>query len=433
MVDGKNERWWGEPGSSRRRIAFFLTFGVIFLATLIAFRAVLLPFFLAIVIAYVLAPVVNRVEGIRLFKYTVPRWAAVLMIYMLLLGLLGLTLRLGAPRLITEVERLAKDAPRTIQALEKEWLPRFQKHVDKVVHTYFPPSEADERNKAQGPHPSNTMRIQRSKEGVYDIYMPPSEVDVVKTHSGFRVYVGHRKPPERRNFVDAFGDSFKRALENSGVHASTFLHTAHNFIKRVISGIFAFFITLMLSAYLLITSSKIFDFFRSLVRTEKQANFNQLLARIDRGLAGVVRGQLVICLVNGALSGVGFCLLKLKYWPILTLIATLLSVIPIFGAILSSVPAVLIALQNGVQTAVAAMVWIILIHQLEANVLNPKIMGDAARVHPVLIVFALLAGEHSFGIVGALLAVPILSVTQTFFLHYREIALGPPRYQEQGG
>ena len=70
--------------------------------------------------------------------------------------------------------------------------------------------------------------------------------------------------------------------------------------------------------------------------------------------------------------------------------------------------------------------WIIGIHQLEANVLNPKIMGDAAKVHPVLVIFALIAGEHFFGIVGALLAVPVLSVVQSLFLHFREVALGIP-------
>ncbi|MBC7173572.1 MAG: AI-2E family transporter, partial [Polyangiaceae bacterium] len=50
----------------------------------------------------------------------------------------------------------------------------------------------------------------------------------------------------------------------------------------------------------------------------------------------------------------------------------------------------------------------------------------AAKVHPVLVVFALLAGEHLFGFAGALLAVPVLSITQSFFLHYREFVVGQP-------
>ena len=162
-------------------------------------------------------------------------------------------------------------------------------------------------------------------------------------------------------------------------------------------------------------------------------NYDRLLKRIDRGLGGVVRGQLLIALVNGILSGVGFYLLELRYWPILTLIATLLSIIPIFGAILSTIPAVVIALQDGPTTALLTAGWIVLIHQIEANLLNPKIMGDAAKVHPVLVVFALLAGESLFGIAGALLAVPVLSIVQSLFLHYREVMLGVPAPRSSPG
>ena len=62
--------------------------------------------------------------------------------------------------------------------------------------------------------------------------------------------------------------------------------------------------------------------------------------------------------------------------------------------------------------------WILLIHFLEANFLNPKIMGHASKIHPVVIIFALLAGEHAYGIVGALLAVPAASIVQSMFKFY---------------
>jgi len=146
-----------------------------------------------------------------------------------------------------------------------------------------------------------------------------------------------------------------------------------------------------------------------------------------------VRGQLLIALVNGILSGIGFWFFELNYWPILTVIATVLSIIPIFGAIISTIPAVVVGLQVDVQTALLVLAWIIFIHQIEANVLNPKIMGDAAKVHPVLVVFALIAGEHVAGIAGALLAVPVLSITQSLFLHFREVALGVPKGNSSSG
>jgi predicted PurR-regulated permease PerM len=104
---------------------------------------------------------------------------------------------------------------------------------------------------------------------------------------------------------------------------------------------------------------------------------------------------------------------------VLALFATVLSLIPIFGVIASSVPAVAVALTQNMGTAFFVLAWIIVIHQIEANFLNPKIMGDAAKIHPVLVIFALVVGEHLFQAKGALLAVPVMSIAQSLFLHFR--------------
>jgi predicted PurR-regulated permease PerM len=212
--------------------------------------------------------------------------------------------------------------------------------------------------------------------------------------------------------------------EQTGV---TVLQTAQRVIAKLARGVLGFVLTMVVSAYLLITTERIFDFARSLYPVGRRNDFDDLVRRIDRGLSGVVRGQLIICGINAALSGIGFYTLGLKYWTFLTLLAGVMSVIPIFGSILSSVPAVMVALTQDFGLAVLVLAWIVGIHQLEAHVLNPKIMGDAARVHPVLVVFALIAGEHTAGLVGALLAVPVLSIIQTLFLFLRERFLGAAR------
>ncbi|HEX2878870.1 MAG TPA: AI-2E family transporter, partial [Polyangiaceae bacterium] len=123
------------------------------------------------------------------------------------------------------------------------------------------------------------------------------------------------------------------------------------------------------------------------------------------------------------LSAIGFVIFDLKYWPILAILAAVMSIVPIFGSILSTIPAVLVGLTQDFWTALWVLVWILGIHQIEANLLNPKIIGAAAKLHPVLVVFALLLGEHNFGIWGALLAVPALSVAQSLFNHFRFLAM----------
>jgi predicted PurR-regulated permease PerM len=101
-----------------------------------------------------------------------------------------------------------------------------------------------------------------------------------------------------------------------------------------------------------------------------------------------------------------------------------MSFIPVFGSILSSVPIVTISLASGseginLSTGVGVLLWIIGIHFLEANLFNPKIIGTAAKIHPVVVVFALLVGEETGGLIGALLGVPIASMVQAVFLFLR--------------
>jgi predicted PurR-regulated permease PerM len=144
-----------------------------------------------------------------------------------------------------------------------------------------------------------------------------------------------------------------------------------------------------------------------------------------------VRGQLVICFINGVLTYIGLVLFHVKYSLLLAGIAATMSLIPIFGSILSSIPIVAIALISSgsfdLKQGVLVLAWIIGIHLVEANFLNPKIMGDAARIHPVLVVFALIAGEHSYGLVGALFAVPVASIIQTIFVYYRRRGRARPQ------
>ena len=140
-----------------------------------------------------------------------------------------------------------------------------------------------------------------------------------------------------------------------------------------------------------------------------------LVRRIDRSLAGVVRGQVTICLVNGILTFVGLVLFGVKFAFLLATVATVFSLIPIFGTILSSVPIVAMALAQSWKAGLGMLLWIIGIHALEAYFLNPKIMGSAARIHPVVVAFALIAGERTYGLLGALFAVPVAAVVVACF------------------
>lgn len=418
----------GPPGSRRRRLVFFTVTGSLLVAILFLFRGVLAPFALGLVIAYVFAPVAAAMTRLELGRWRMPKWVAVVIIYVALLGGIAASIAFGAPRIAAETQRLAREVPHAIRTVQDEWVPRIEGALQQAGSFYAPaPDEGpvEEEEPAPAETATDGIRVVPHPEGGYEVLLPSSGVTVTpRGENGFRISVA---PPDsgQRDLSHAIEDAMRRALSDTERYAGAAVRGVQSFVTKLVGGVFTFFITLMISAYMLITSDRILGFFRSMAT--RPDRFDDLVTRIDRGLAGVVRGQLLIALVNGVLSGVGFWLADLRYWPILTLIATVLSIIPIFGAIISSIPAVIVGLQQGFGTALFVLAWIIGIHQLEANLLNPKIMGDSAKVHPVLVVFALLAGEHLFGIAGALLAVPVLSITQSVFLHFREVALGVPR------
>ncbi len=394
---------------TRRRLFLGASAAVAAAVVLVA-HEVMLPFVLASVIAYVLTPLVGRLERRR-----VPRAVAILLVYGVVLGSMGGFFRLISPRIALEFRTLSAELPHLAADARDHWAPAITNRLRDVGIS--PPAPSSD---APPPASTSAFVARTQPDGSLAIDVGTGVV-VTETKRGWLV----EPAPENRKesfdpnaaIADALGKTFAYAQQNT----LEIVRAVQELVVRISAVIFSFFITLMLAAYLMMTRERIELFFRSLVHPDARAGFDALIARIDRGLSGVVRGQLVICAINGVLSAIGFGLIGLKYWPVMALVAAVFSLVPIFGSIASAVPAVAIGLTQGLGTAAAVLAWIVGIHQLEANVLNPKIMGDAARIHPVLVIFSLLVGEHFFHAIGALLAVPTMSLAQSVFLHLRQI------------
>jgi predicted PurR-regulated permease PerM len=391
---------------------FLAVTGVAVLVTLVLAHAVLLPFVLALVAAYVLLPLVTWVEGRR-----VPRGLAIILVYVLVLGAIGVFLRLTAPRLALELGAVRRELPVVARKVRTEWVPYVQARLRAMGLAEPPPTSPLDRD-GDGHSDLPAIVARERADGSFAIELQgPLAVHAVQ---GGYIVEPVQDRPAGFDLDKAVADVAARSLAYVQQNAVEVFKLGRAIVAGVSRFFFVFGLTLMLGAYTMLTRERIFGFFESLVAPTSRPSWRALLVRIDQGLSGVVRGQLVICLVNGVLSAIGFALVGLKYWPVLALIATLLSLIPIFGAIVSAIPAVLLGLTQSLGTAVFVLAWIVGIHQLEANFLNPKIMGDAAKIHPLLVVFSLLVGEHFFGVVGALLAVPVMSIAQSVFLHLRE-------------
>jgi predicted PurR-regulated permease PerM len=276
-------------------------------------------------------------------------------------------------------------------------------------------------------------------DGGYAMQLAPNGIDVKPQADGsFHIQTNETRP-EPASLEDKLRTFVKKTLLGLQDKLNDVVRLGQSLIVGFIRGIFLFFFTLMIGAFILIDLEKVHGFLRSLFPANVRDDYDVIIAGIDRGLSGVIRGQLVICVINSLFTYVGLLTFGVKYKLILAMVAGLMSLIPIFGSILSSVPIVIVALVSGdegidIFRGVAMTLWIIGIHFIEANVLNPKIIGTAAKIHPVLVIFSLFLGEHAFGLVGALLAVPVLSAISVVFMYlYRKAWKDTPRAPGRSG
>jgi len=433
-----------DPARRRRHRRIFLAItGVLATAVIVASNDVLFPFILALIVAFILTPVVLWIE-----KRGVPRFVAILLTYVVALGGLAGFFALIIPSMVSEGKQIQRDMPARLKYIEEEWLPEVDRKLnqwsgkgDPAPDASATPDAADAPpDVAPDAAPPGTAPGGSALPLLDDDPPPPAIIIQKREDGGFEVHISDkvrfrhvsddvwRLEPEEKHEQVSTAKLATKALERAkkylAENTGEVIKVGQAIIGAVWRGIFTLFMTLMLAGYIMLTHEKIIGFFRSLVGEESHASFDRFLRRLERGLAGVVRGQLIICVMNGVFAAIGFWMFGLKYWPIMAILAAMGSIIPIFGSIVSAIPAVAIGLTQSPGTAIAVLAWIIGIHQIEANFLNPKIIGDTAKIHPVLVVFSLIVGEHFFQITGALLAVPAMSVVQTIFLHFRETVLG---------
>ncbi|MEH7272573.1 AI-2E family transporter [Neobacillus vireti] len=143
----------------------------------------------------------------------------------------------------------------------------------------------------------------------------------------------------------------------------------------------------------------------------------RFLRDIDESLGSYIRGQLLVCLIIGGLSSLLFWIFHLKYPLLLGLIIGVTNVIPYFGPVIGAVPAVIIAATSSVKLVIITIVIVFGLQFLEGNILSPYIVGKSLHMHPLMIMVALTAGGEIGGILGMILAVPVLVVLKVSILH----------------
>lgn len=158
----------------------------------------------------------------------------------------------------------------------------------------------------------------------------------------------------------------------------------------------------------------------------------RLTRESDDTLGGFLRGQLSVMIILGSIYGVGLWASGISIGPLIGMIAGLISFVPYLGAIVGVGIGVIAALAQYQDSFHVMLVFIVFIigQLLEGYVLVPKLVGDKIGLHPVAVMFAILAGGELFGFVGVLLALPVAAIVMVLLRYAYERYTNSEMYQE---
>jgi len=182
----------------------------------------------------------------------------------------------------------------------------------------------------------------------------------------------------------------------------------------IFGGIFSFALILVLTFYMVVEESAIKKLIWSLAPAKHQAYLMHLVNRLQLKMGYWPRGQLIIALSLAVMSYIGLEILGVNYAAVLALLVGLFSFIPYMGAIFGAIPAVFIAFTESSVLAVLAVILFYIIHFIEGNFLQPKIMQKAVGLNPIISILSILAGFKLAGIFGAVLSIPVSTALAVF-------------------
>ena len=189
-------------------------------------------------------------------------------------------------------------------------------------------------------------------------------------------------------------------------------------IINIFSGIFDVFVSIIVSVYILLQRTVIMRFLRRFARAIFKKNtyeaVNKYFTKANEVFFTFISSQLLDAVIVGILTTVAMLIIKVKYAPLIGFTIGLFNMIPYIGAIVAVGIGILITfITGGLGKAIAMAVVAIILQQIDANIINPKIIGVSLEVSPLLVIFSVTVGGAYFGIMGMFLGVPIAVVIKT--------------------
>ena len=197
---------------------------------------------------------------------------------------------------------------------------------------------------------------------------------------------------------------------------------------NIASGVFDVFVAFVVSIYLLNSRSSILKFFRkftgAIFNKRIYLNIDKYFNRSNQIFFKFLSGQLVDAIVVGVITSIAMSIMGVKYAVLLGFLIGLFNLIPYIGAIIAvTIAGIITLLTGGLSQAIWMLVVVIILQQIDANIINPKIVGNSVEISPILVILAVTIGGAYFGLIGMFLAVPVIAIVKVIledFIDYRE-------------
>jgi predicted PurR-regulated permease PerM len=329
-------------------------------------RDALSPFIVGLLLVYLLDPAVERLGRLGL-----PRGVAILLVYVVAVMLVAAALILAIPPLVEQVGQFIGDAPK-LAAVAQDQLESIR-----------------------------------------------------------RAYAALEIPPEVRAAIDR---SLAQIGRDAGTISPGLLVPVFTSVAGFVATFLGYVIIPVWVFYLLKDRPSLTVGFDRSLPAEWREDTWAVIGIAERVFGQWVRGEIVLGTTVGMATFLGLELLAITVDPVfgrfaffLAILAGLLELLPIIGPIIAAVPVILVGATAGVQATVAAFILTLLIQQLENYFLVPKIQGDATKLHPAVVMFALIVGAAIAGLLGAILALPITATGRDIYAYlFRRLSQAVP-------
>jgi predicted PurR-regulated permease PerM len=369
-------------------------------------------FFAIVFLTFVLAIIAAPLAEVGQRRLRLPHWASVTVVYVFFLVVLVTFVRFVVPSVASEANRMIQNLPQTEASLieTKNRLVRSYPTVREPINGSLRSALADERLAIV----ELELSSERNRLGITEADLAATAESATPPTGVMAEYYNRQDQLLLSAFIE--GQSARVRQYAPAVTIILYRATATTVLALLFSYLILIDLNKLKAGIGRLKNSRVGDFYEE--AAPPIARFGILLGR-------AIEAQAAIAVINTLLTLIGLLLLKIPLVAMLSVIVFVCSFVPVLGVFISTTPIVLVALNaGGPGLSLAAILLVIVIHVIEAYVLNPVIYGRHMKLNPVLTLIILYVGYHVFGLWGMLLGVPVAR----FFTHY---VLGVP-FRERG-